>query len=60
MNQEDIEKWVGKIGIMALGPFEIEVKVKELKSAYGNLLLLVEPVAGYKQAWVRSNKVELK
>lgn len=47
-----IEKYVGKKGTIRLGLLTIEVKITDVKEAYGKTRYQVEPVSGSGSAWV--------
>jgi hypothetical protein len=52
MSSEDIKKLIGKKGTIILSSLTVEVKVLDVKSAYGRTRFQVEPIAGSGKAWM--------
>ncbi len=59
MVQEHI-KLIGRKGTYAVDTLNFEVTIKDVKTAYGNVLVLINPVAGSGQKWVNVNSVKLE
>ena len=52
---------IGKIGILTVETdLRIKVKVTDAKSAYGNELVLIEPIDGWGEKWVRLNRITIE
>lgn len=52
------DTYVGKYGRVVAGGFTIHVKIKDARSAYGRVDLLVTPMAGAGDKWVRATSID--
>jgi len=52
------DTYVDKYGRVNAAGFTIHVKIKDARSAYGRIDLLVTPVAGSGTKWVRADNVD--
>lgn len=48
---------VGETVVVRIEAFQVRMRILDAKSAYGNVRLLVTPVAGEGQAWVDCSRV---
>lgn len=58
MTTIDLQKYIGKKGIMKVNGLEIDVKIIDAKFSYGNYRYLVTPVSGKGEVWIE--KVTVK
>ena len=50
---------IGQRGILAVGTLLVQVQIIGERSSYGRTDLLVKPVAGSGERWVRADRVEM-
>lgn len=58
MNASEIVKVLNKTVTITIEAFTIEVKIVDVKKAYGQTRYLVEPVNGSGQQWVNDSRVQ--
>ena len=50
---------VGQEGLLRVERLQVQVRVVDVRTVYGRLQLLVEPVAGSGQQWVDADRVRM-
>jgi len=60
MNASELNKYIGREGRYTLvAPLYFDVKVTDVKTSYGRVRVLVEPISGSGEAWVDLSSVQL-
>lgn len=60
MTAQEMAKVLGSTGMIAMpNGLAVKVTVTDVKSAYGSVRYLVQPVAGFGQAWVNEASLRL-
>lgn len=54
MSVAELMKDLGRVVLVRDGEIQYEVKIVDVKTAYGQIRYLVEPVAGVGKKWVQS------
>lgn len=54
---EEMKKNIGKTGYYEIGVMQFEIKVLDLKSAYGRNRYLIKPTKGTGENWVDISRV---
>jgi hypothetical protein len=59
MSLIDLAQQIGTVGLLRIERFEMAVTVRDIKTAYGRVRYLVEPVSGSGCEWVDSERLSL-
>lgn len=59
MNGTDILKLIGQPATLQQGKLAVQVRISDVKTAYGNIRYLVTPLSGSGSVWVDSSRVQL-
>jgi len=54
---KELQGYIGKIGKVRLHELVIDVRILDVKSAYGNERFLCTPIAGNNESWFDRDKV---
>lgn len=60
MTAREAKQLLGKVGSLDLGGLSVNVKILDVREAYGRVDFLVEPVAGSGQVWKAESNVKVQ
>ena len=52
--KDDIQKYVGKTGLIQVRSLKVEVLIKDVKNTYGRNRYLISPIRGSGEMWIET------
>jgi hypothetical protein len=59
MTVAEMANWIGCLGAVKIGDFDIHVKILDLRERFGTMDCLITPLCGEGQKWVEFNRFRL-